>query len=56
MIVPTAAAHSDTVVAGQPLFTARWNQFFASPKQEPLQINLAGTPLLIVCKVNIRNF
>ena len=46
MIEPLSAAHRDAVVAGKPLFPARFDELFALPEKKFFEVDGCGAFLL----------
>ena len=52
MIKPLAAAHRDAVVAGEPLFTSGFDEFFALTEEKFFEIDGRGAFFLFWRKFN----
>ena len=56
MVIPMISTDRDAVVADKALLMTGCEQFLALPEQELFQVDLAGTELLVICKMDIGNF
>lgn len=52
MVEPFAAAHRDAEIAGESLFTARFDELFALPKEKFFEIDGRGAFFLLRGKFN----
>ena len=55
MVEPLAAANRDAVVAGEPLFTSGFDEFFALTEEKFFEINGRCAFLLLWMRINSRN-
>lgn len=51
MVIPHRPAHSDAVIADQPVIPSGHNEFLASIQQKRRQVNLVGLPFLCGCEI-----